>query len=524
MYARFAWGLNGFLRKTIGIEQSRQIILQKLQNRNSNFLLSLKKTVYENPGSPYLKLLRLAGCDYGDLEKIVSQDGVESGLKKIAREGVFISAEEFKGKQEARRGSSIFRFSETDFDNPYLRGQLETSTSARRSKGTRTIYDLDYGAEISTVYYNLMYDAHGIIDAPFALWWPILPGSGPVVSMAHAKAGILPLKWFSPLDKQSFRPSLKNKAGTDLILFISRLAGVRLPRPEYISMDDAVRIAHWAANMIDRRGICVVNCYASLAVRVCQSAKKANLDLSGARFVISGEPVTEAKRREIESAGGLVCPVYGFTEGGILALGCVNPKAADDYHLCKDTFALIQQSKQVSFAATSLDSFLFSTLSPYAPKVLLNVESGDWGRVETRRCGCKLEELGFTDHLYNVRGFDKINGEGMTFAGADMLTIVEEILPAKFGGASCDYQMLEEEDEQGHTRMSILVSPSLGEIDEDEIIETVLARLSDGNDTRRMMVEMWAQAKTLQVKRIPPYTLSGKLVPLHIKRPEHQHC
>jgi hypothetical protein len=108
----------------------------------------------------------------------------------------------------------------------------------------------------------------------------------------------------------------------------------------------------------------------------------------------------------------------------------------------------------------------------------------------------------------------------MTFIGTDLMKIIEEVLPVKFGGTSTDYQMVEEEDEQGHTRMSIVVSPELGAIDEAELIKTILTGLSKGKDGKRMMAEVWGQAKTLRVKRIRPFvTPAGKLMPLHIYRP-----
>ena len=139
--------------------------------------------------------------------------------------------------------------------------------------------------------------------------------------------------------------------------------------------------------------------------------------------------------------------------------------------------------------------------------------------VEARNCGCQWEELGLTDHIYHIRGFDKLTSEGMTFIGTDMVRIIEEVLPAKFGGASTDYQVVEEEDEQGHTRMSVIASPELGAIDEAELIKTVLTELSRGTDTERIMAQVWAQAKTLRVQRRQPFvTARGKLMPLHIHK------
>ena len=93
------------------------------------------------------------------------------------------------------------------------------------------------------------------------------------------------------------------------------------------------------------------------------------------------------------------------------------------------------------------------------------------------------------------------------------------MLPAKFGGTSTDYQMVEEEDEKGQTRLTIVASPKVGVIDEGDLIQTVLTELRKGRAAKRMMANMWSQAETLRVKRITPYTtVHGKLLPLHIQK------
>jgi hypothetical protein len=203
----------------------------------------------------------------------------------------------------------------------------------------------------------------------------------------------------------------------------------------------------------------------------------------------------------------------------MVGAGCGDPSVSDDHHLFKDSLAVIQHLREIPHAAASVEAFLFSSLLTSAPKILLNVESGDWGVIESRKCGCRFEKLGLTEHIHHIRGFDKLTGSGMTFIGTDLLRIMEEVLPSRFGGASTDYQMLEEEDERGHTCMSILVSPSLGKIDETALVQCVLLELSRGNDSQRMMANIWSQAQLLLVKRLQPYTTrSGKLLPLHIKK------
>ncbi len=519
MFWRFAWGLRGYLKEPITLEQSSSIIRERLQNREKNFLLLVKRAIYENKSSPYLKLLGLSGCEYGDFEKMVRSDGIEPALKKLAGEGVYLSVEEFKGRKEIRRGCKIFQFKEGDFDNPFLSGHLETRSSASRSAGTRTVYDFDFLVANRAVYYIQMLDANNALELPFALWVSIMPGAGPMVTLGFTKAGKTPIRWFSPIQKRNFRPSLKNRMGTIFIVYAGRFWGTRLPVPEYVSLDEAEKVAEWMGQMVREKGGCSLDSFTSLGVRICQKAKDKGIDLTGVTFFLGGEPTTEAKRKEISAVGATACPVYIFTEGGMVGAGCYNPSFSDDIHLFKDSLALIQQKRQIPHAATTVEAFLFSTLLLCAPKILLNIESGDWGVVETRKCGCKLEKLGLSEHLHYIRGFDKLTSSGMTFIGTDLLRIIEEVLPSKFGGASTDYQMLEEEDSQGHTNISIIASPDLGEMDESEMIKTVLSELSKGNDSQRMMVNIWTQAHVLKVKRIWPYTTgTGKLIPLHIKK------
>jgi hypothetical protein len=516
---RFMRGLRGFLKKPITLEQSQEIIKQRLQNRSQNLLSLVKRAVYENKTSPYLKLLEIAGCEYGDFERMVLADGIETALGRLAGEKVYISTEEFKGKKEVIRSGKTFLFKETDFDNPFLSGQLAARSSGSRSAGTRTLYEFDHLLASGMLYRSVLIDAYDIYKLPFALWWAIMPGAGPIIVLASAKIGKSPLRWFSPVEKRGFRPSLKNRAGTEFIIYAGRLMGARMPRPEYVSADEAWRVAEWMAKIISQKGGCRFFTYPSLAVRICQAAKEKGIDLTGIKFFLTGEPLTYAKQKEVASVGATTCSVYAFTEAGIVGLGCPEPAVLGDVHLCQDSFALIQQPRSVPHASTSVDAFLCTTLLSSSPKILLNAESGDWGVIETRNCGCKFGKLGLNQHLYNIRGFDKLTGEGMTFIGTDLVKIMEEVLPAKFGGASTDYQMLEEEDEKGLTHMSMLVSPKLGPIDESDMINTILTELSQGTDSQRMMTNVWAQAGTLQIKRTQPYTTAGgKLMPLHIRK------
>ena len=140
MYWRFICGLRGFIKNPITLESARKIITEKIQNRETNFLATVKHTIYENERSPYLKLLNLVGCEYGDLERMVSSEGIEGCLKRLAKEGVYVSYEEFKRSKETVRGSKTFQFKESDFDNPLTLANLEIRSSGSRSKQRPTAF------------------------------------------------------------------------------------------------------------------------------------------------------------------------------------------------------------------------------------------------------------------------------------------------------------------------------------------------------------------------------------------------
>jgi hypothetical protein len=98
-----------------------------------------------------------------------------------------------------------------------------------------------------------------------------------------------------------------------------------------------------------------------------------------------------------------------------------------------------------------------------------------------------------------------------------MVHILEEVLPSHFGGSPLDYQLLEEEDKQGFTRLSLLISPRVNIDDERVVIEAVLEALEQSSVAANLARAIWAEARTLRVKRMEPvWTAQGKLMPLHL--------
>jgi len=70
-------------------------------------------------------------------------------------------------------------------------------------------------------------------------------------------------------------------------------------------------------------------------------------------------------------------------------------------------------------------------------------------------------KLGYTEHLSHIGSYGKLTSEGATLIGDEMLPILEETLPARFRGSPLDYQLCEEEDDQGLSRLTVRVSPNI---------------------------------------------------------------
>lgn len=519
MYLRFIGGLKNFLKDTYSLEHCQQIIKSRLGKRSENLLLIARRVIYGNEKSPYLKLLRMAGCEYDDFSRMVKQDGIEQALETISRMGVYFTIKEFKCQQAVRRGSSVFHFKETDFDNPYLKAHFVASSGGSRSRGTRSLIEFDFLKDKYVVPLTMKLHAYDLLDMPLGVWLPILPGAGPVSIMAALNGGKTTDRWFSPVEKSDFKPSLKNRMATNYLVYASRLFGKKLPSPEFVSFDDAVIIARWMASCIAAQGGCSITTYPTGAIKICQAANYNRLDIKGAKFIVSGEPITEAKQKVINSAGATCYPGYIASEIGVIAQACAYPSYSDDMHILSDTTCIIQHPHEVEHAGVTVDAFLFSSLLSSAPKILLNVESGDYGVIEKRSCGCLFEQAGCTEHIHHVRSFDKLTSAGMNFNGSDLLRLIEVVLPQKYGGVATDYQMVEEEGTDGQTRFSILVSPEVGKIDEAELLHTILKELGDGKDAKRLMAKIWQETNTLRLKRERPLTTgAGKLLPLHIRK------
>jgi hypothetical protein len=149
---------------------------------------------------------------------------------------------------------------------------------------------------------------------------------------------------------------------------------------------------------------------------------------------------------------------------------------------------------------------------------MLNVETDDHAVVEDRACGCLIGEVGFSRHLRRIRSWEKLTSEGMTFAGRDVIRLLEETLPRRFGGAPTDYQFVEE-TEGALPAVVIVVSPRVGPVDESQVVGTVVAALGEDGIAPEQMSSIWRDGGTLRVVRREPYATPGaKILSVHVRR------
>lgn len=515
MYFRFATGMRRFLKNPPDFDTALAAVRGNLENRERNFLRIVEHGVYANPRSPYLALLRRAGHELEDVRRMVSDNGLENSLRMLREDGVFVSFEEFKGRVPIVRDGFSFDVSDRDFDNPRTRSYYEGQTSGSTGAGTRVAMDLDHMTAMlnqASVYTRLM----GELNAPMALWFPVLPASSGLQSvLMSACLGLRVERWFTPVTSTGMSIPLRYRIATDYARGMARLFGVYTPPPEPVSIAEAGKVARWAEDSLRRNGVCMVVTYVSLAVRVALAARELGIDLTGCKFYGTGEPPTPAKVRAIESSGATWRSTYGFTEGGLVGMQCGNPVNHTDLHLFTDAWAAFQAPVDVPSSGLTVNAFSFTGLFATAPKIMINVELDDYGVLEERDCGCPLLKLGFPLHARDIYSFRKLTGEGMTLVGSTMLRVLEEVLPERYGGTALDYQLVEEEDDGGLTRLTIVVSPDVGEVDEAALIETVLDEVSRDSPGADLAHALWRDAGTFRVKRADPtWSTLGKLLSL----------
>jgi hypothetical protein len=199
--ARFLWQVPSFLRHPATVEEARTTLCRRLENREADFLVLVKRTIYEHPTSPYRGLLKLGGCEYWDLERLVREEGGEGALRDVFRHGVYLTVDEFKGRRPVRRGSVTLQMDPHTFQNPWSTAHVLAQTSG--SRGPRASVPIDLGfIRDWAVDVCLALAADGGREWVHAQWY--VPGGGAITySLSFVLCGAPPARWFSPVEPAS---------------------------------------------------------------------------------------------------------------------------------------------------------------------------------------------------------------------------------------------------------------------------------------------------------------------------------
>ena len=335
--------------------------------------------------------------------------------------------------------------------------------------------------------------------------------------LRYAKVGLRPEKQFMTVGLRLNRESFKYILLLYATLLATRLAGHRLHRPVVAQVGEAGKVARWLASKVAAGTPAVFGCHTAGAVRICLAAEEQGLDLTGTLFLLGGEPYTPAKARMLARAGATATVRYAMGETSMIGVSCATREDIDDVHLLEAKVAMIHR-EHITPAGDTVQALIYTTVLSSNPKLLLNLYSGDYATVTHRECSCFLGDMGMTTHLSTIRSYEKLTGDGVTFIGSQLFNLVEDILPRRFGGSLQDYQLVEEESDQGITRLSIVVAPGVGQVDEAAVIRCVLENLeaTHHGGGGALMAEIWRQGQTLRVVRRAPDERGGKVAPLRL--------
>jgi hypothetical protein len=513
--ARFILETARDLRQPASLARAHANVAQRRRERSTSFLVLLQRGVYQHPSSPYLALLRVAGIELGDVQRLVQTEGLEGALGVLLDAGVYLSLDELKGRRPARRGSATVPVPPGSLLNPLVRSGVRGRSGG--SSGAPTSVPITAAhAHMAGQPMHLVEAAQGGASWARACWY--VPGGAALVALLKFATGpSYPERWFSqlPLAAPALHPRYRLSAYA--VRLAGFLAGRAFPAPEYAPPSEPVAVVHWLRDTLVSGRTPYLATNVSAALRACALAADQGVSLVGAYFSIGGEPLTSRRLAMLRASGATVTPYYAAMEAVNVATGCLAPEAPDDLHLLDEVNALIQPGEAAATAEGLFpDSLLFTALRPTAPLILLNASLGDVGQLSRRACGCLVDQLGWKQHLHTIRNPQKMTAAGMTFLDTDLARVLDEVLPARFGGGPTDYQLVEQEDPGGQSCLRLLVSPRVGTPDLAQVKEAFLATISAGSGAERVMGSIWRDADLLRVEQRQPQTgFSGKILHLH---------
>lgn len=368
LFLRFATAFNEFLKTTITAQDARARVLRMMAAREENFLRVVKAAVFENEKSPYLALCRHARVEFGDVERLVTRDGLEPTLDQLERAGIFVTMDEFRGRQPIRRPGFELPVRAEDFDNPLSTRHLDTQSGGSTGAPRRTAFDVNLAVNTAPIEMVFL-DGAGLLSRPMGLYRTGLPSiAGFIKTLYQIRMGHFVERWFSETRMTYGRLEWRYSLFTWYAHLCADFHGKRIPIPAYTPLEHALHVAQWLAQKKAEGTPAVLDVVTSAGVRVARAALDNGLDISGSVFRVGSEPFTEGRAAVCRQAGVTVFPHYAMSDAGMIALACTTPKEIDEVHLLKHRVAVIQKAHQVAGSETMVGALHYTTLLPSSSK------------------------------------------------------------------------------------------------------------------------------------------------------------
>jgi hypothetical protein len=251
-----------------------------------------------------------------------------------------------------------------------------------------------------------------------------------------------------------------------------RLLGLQVPYPTYLEQNNFLPAAAYIRKRLAAGEFVGMNGFVSSIARVAEAALSNGLDLTGCMALSSGEALTEAKRQLIESSGMRVFSSYATTDFGGIGMPC-SQMAGNCSHVMKQAIALVSRTEDSAWTDTPVNSLYATSLLPMAPRIFINAEIGDTGVIEKATCDCSFSKLGLDLQVRDVAAISKVTAQGVTIETTELVPLLEEALPARFGGHSGDYQLCETEA-GSQTEIILRIRPGVSAAPPSEILKHFL--------------------------------------------------
>jgi hypothetical protein len=481
------------------VESDPESVVRKcMEQREENFLAHVA-TVTQKPEHPYAQMFKLAGCSYADLEASVRRDGVESTLEKLLREGVYLTHDEFRGKREIVRSGRHIPALLSVWNNPASKGgyvQSSSGTSGRSVTTRGSIANIRLGESLQLLFLRELKVSNGgrVIVAP------VLPGGGLLTAIFVGRlAGGLD-RWYAT-GGVTWR-NLHYRFVTRLLLAEMRFLGLRVPYPTYLKQNDFLAAAEYIKERVDAGDFVGLSGFVSAVARVAAAAVSNALDLTGCSAITGGEALTDAKRKVIESAGITAYSSYGSTDFGGFGMPCSQMNKGNCVHISKHAIALVSRPQESAWTNEAVHSLYATSILPQSPRIFINAEIGDTGVIEPATCDCSFSKLGFDLQVRDMAAIGMVTAQGITIEVSELVPLLEEVLPARFGGHPGDYQ-LHEREAGAQTEIVLRIRPGVSTVAPGEILKHFLAevkRVYGGS----LSVVSWLHSAGIRPELAPP--------------------